>query len=217
MPRKQKKYYYIYRTTCLVTNKYYIGMHATDNLEDQYLGSGKRLWYSLNKYGRDNHVLEILEYCDCMSSLKDREACLVTKELLKDPLCMNLALGGGGGWYNKETQLKCSKAGGNATVSSRKKNTDLQREHIERFSKMVKNNHSNGKYSNVSRFKGKSHSEETKEKIGSSNSTKQKGSANSQYGTCWITDGRENKKIYKGCLIPKGWRLGRKIKLIEAV
>jgi hypothetical protein len=31
------------------------------------------------------------------------------------------------------------------------------------------------------------------------------------YGTCWITNEIENKKIFKGGLIPEGWRLGRKI------
>jgi hypothetical protein len=38
------------------------------------------------------------------------------------------------------------------------------------------------------------------------------GKNNSQFGTCWITNEIESKKIYKGDPIPKGWRLGRKIK-----
>ena len=41
---------------------------------------------------------------------------------------------------------------------------------------------------------------------------KGKGTDNSQYGTCWITNEIENKKIHKGDLIPEGWRLGRRIK-----
>jgi len=41
---------------------------------------------------------------------------------------------------------------------------------------------------------------------------KQKGINNSQYGTCWITNGIDNKKINKGDLIPDGWKLGRKLK-----
>ena len=32
---------------------------------------------------------------------------------------------------------------------------------------------------------------------------------NSQFGTCWITDEIENKKIKKINPIPNGWRLGR--------
>ncbi|MFA9263238.1 MAG: hypothetical protein ACEQSB_08035, partial [Undibacterium sp.] len=59
---KQKKYHYIYKTTCKITNKFYVGMHSTDNLEDGYLGSGKILGYSRKKHGDENHVREILEY-----------------------------------------------------------------------------------------------------------------------------------------------------------
>jgi len=58
-------------------------------------------------------------------------------------------------------------------------------------------------------WKNRKHSEETKQKIGKTNSIKQKGSKNSQYGTCWITNNVESKKIYKGDLIPDGWKLGR--------
>lgn len=30
------------------------------------------------------------------------------------------------------------------------------------------------------------------------------------YGTCWITNGIENKKIHKGDTFPDGYKLGRK-------
>ena len=65
------------------------------------------------------------------------------------------------------------------------------------------------KYDN---FKGKTHSNETKMKIGESNSISQKGEKNSQFGTCWITNEKENKKIHRGDDIPNGYRLGRKLK-----
>lgn len=31
----RRKYHFIYRITCLITKKFYIGMHSTDNLEDR--------------------------------------------------------------------------------------------------------------------------------------------------------------------------------------
>lgn len=40
----------------------------------------------------------------------------------------------------------------------------------------------------------------------------QVGELNSQFGTCWITNGTDNKKIKKGDIIPEGWKLGRKQK-----
>ncbi len=47
----RRKYHIIYKTTCTITNKFYVSMHSTDNLEDGYQGSGKRLKYSVNKHG----------------------------------------------------------------------------------------------------------------------------------------------------------------------
>lgn len=35
------------------------------------------------------------------------------------------------------------------------------------------------------------------------------GEHNSQYGTMWITNGIQNKKIKKDQVIPQGWRKGR--------
>jgi hypothetical protein len=40
---------------------------------------------------------------------------------------------------------------------------------------------------------------------------KMDGEKNSQFGTRWITNGIENKKIKKDSIIPDGWKLGRKV------
>ena len=100
MARKQKKYHYIYKTTNLKNSKYYVGMHSTDNLEDGYMGSGKRLRRSLNKHGKENFKFEILEFFSDRKSLIEREKELVNEELLKDSLSMNLKKGGEGGVVN---------------------------------------------------------------------------------------------------------------------
>jgi hypothetical protein len=73
-------------------------MHSTDDLEDGYVGSGTRLWHSIKKHGRENFKMEILEFCSDRELLKKREAELITEEMLKDPLCMNLRTGGEGGY-----------------------------------------------------------------------------------------------------------------------
>jgi hypothetical protein len=62
-------------------------------------------------------------------------------------------------------------------------------------------------------FKGKKHSSETKKRIGQKMSELQSGDKNSQFGTCWITDGTINRKIKKQDLeywTEQGFRLGRK-------
>ena len=60
-------------------------------------------------------------------------------------------------------------------------------------------------------FFGKSHTEETKNKIGLKNAKHQKGKGNSQYGKMWITNEQESTRINKGESIPEGWRKGRVI------
>jgi len=75
---------------------FYIGMHSTDNLDDGYSGSGQRLWKSIRKHGKAAHKKEIIEFLPDRKSLSLREEELVTKELLQDPLCMNLRPGGRG-------------------------------------------------------------------------------------------------------------------------
>lgn len=41
MARKEHKYHYIYKITCIKTKRYYIVMHSTDKLNDGYMGGGK--------------------------------------------------------------------------------------------------------------------------------------------------------------------------------
>jgi hypothetical protein len=98
MARKPKKYHYIYKTTCKITGKFYVGMHSSDSIDDGYLGSGKILGYSRKKYGDENHVREILEFCSSRDELKQREKEIVNEELLANPLNINLKYGGEGGW-----------------------------------------------------------------------------------------------------------------------
>jgi group I intron endonuclease len=98
VPRKQKKYHFIYKTTCLITNKYYIGMHSTNDLNDGYLGSGTILKRSIRKHGKENHKLETLEFLSNRTGLSAREKEIVSEDIVKNSLCMNIKLGGDCGW-----------------------------------------------------------------------------------------------------------------------
>jgi hypothetical protein len=90
-------FFYLYKTTCLITNKYYIGVHSTKKLNDGYLGSGLQLKSSIKKYGRDNHQKEILEFLSSKEEMYKREKEVITQELINNSLSMNIALGGYGG------------------------------------------------------------------------------------------------------------------------
>jgi hypothetical protein len=217
MPRKQKLYHFIYKTTCKLNGNYYYGMHSTDNLEDGYLGSGTRISRSIKKYGVDSHSIERLEFFETREKLREREKEIINEELLLDPLCMNLQLGGGGGFSSEEHRIKNLKAWSSSGRTNYLKKLKTNPEFYERFCNARKKQWENEEYRNKivpilkNNWIGKSHSEETKLKMSLSQQGKQRGERNSQYGTCWITNGKENKKIHCGDDIPNGYRLGRKI------
>jgi hypothetical protein len=122
MPRKPTSIFYVYKTTCIITGNYYIGMHATSNINDGYMGSGRRLKMSINKHGLENHTKEILEFLADKKSLINREIQLVNEDLLNDPNCMNLMRGGdgGGGFRNDEHRIKFLRSGTEASAKSGK-------------------------------------------------------------------------------------------------
>jgi len=191
-------------------------MHSTDNLDDGYLGSGKQIRHSINKYGVCNHKIERLEFFDTRKILKEREIEIVNEELLNDPLCMNLQLGGGGGFINKEHALKFHQAGGRKVFQM------LAKKHIEKLKNDSKYREryslimSKAQSSEKNGFYNKKHTEESKRKIGIANSVSQKGNKNSQFGTCWICRNDESKKIkkeYIDSFIQNGWVKGRNIKI----
>jgi group I intron endonuclease len=89
--------YIIYKTTNIISNKYYIGCHQTVNLADGYLGSGKHLKRAIKKYGIENFTFEILHILPTKEEMFQLERELVNEDLVKDPLSYNLKIGGSGG------------------------------------------------------------------------------------------------------------------------
>jgi len=203
--KKAKKYHFIYKTTNLINSKYYIGMHSTNELNDGYIGSGKRLWYSIRKYDIENFKCEILEFLPDRESLANREKELVNEDTLKDSNCLNLKLGGFGGFSSEAHRKKAQASGGKKVrqILSARHSERLKSDfdYREKWLKSLK-----GKQS----WLGKKHTDETKSKIKSSMKDKGVGNTNSQFGTCWITNGIENKKINKNEKLPVGWEFGRK-------
>lgn len=213
MPRPEKKFHFLYKTTCVITNRYYIGVHSTNNLEDGYLGSGKRLRYSIRKHGKNNHIVEILEFHNNRIELFKRESEIVNSDLISEKNCMNLVLGGKG-FMLDDHHYNCSKLGGLANGLKLKTDKD----HFEKFSKCmsntIKKTHREGKFKHHPTNLGKPHTQETKDKMSKKKIGKYSEKNNSQFGTCWITRDGLNKKIKNEQLsefLTNGWKEGRSI------
>ena len=58
------------------------------------MGGGKHIVASVRKYGRDAHKKEILQIVETAEELKALEQSVVNDELLHNPQCLNIALGG---------------------------------------------------------------------------------------------------------------------------
>jgi len=194
-------------------------MHSTNNLNDGYVGSGRRLWYSIRKHGIENHVCEHLEFLENREKLREREAEIVDQSLLSDPSCMNLTLGGNGGgdWHgvnkNSEVQRAKGKKANERMAWLRENDPAWVQRSYENHSKGHKESYKAGRIPTPHDWTGRKHRPETIEKM-SITAKKRDSSQNSQYNTCWITNGVESKKIKKEESIPDQWRLGRKMKRI---
>ncbi len=215
MPRKQPDVFYIYKTTCTITGRWYIGMHATANINDDYLGSGKRLRYSIRKYGKENHVREILEYLPSKEKMIEREKEMITANILCDDQCMNLMSGGTGGFISVEQQRHRSTSA-NQKLQEKLKDPQFHANWKTKMIAGLKEAYADGRKAKNwgDKRKNTNCSEEHKRKIGLANSIKQKGELNSQYGTIWIKRNQEVKKIKKELLadyLSVGWERGKKL------
>ena len=206
----QRKFHYIYKITRQDgSGKYYIGMHSTDDLEDGYFGSGKLITRSINKHGKEKHSKEILEFLPNRKELKERERELVNEEIVNDPRCMNLQLGGGGGFSSPESKFKFHSCGGKISGKTNWKNVLVVFADSERkkhlFEKMSETRQKTNSFATML---GKTHSAETKQQMSNSGS----GSKNSQFGTCWVTNGIpiKIKKEELDAYLANGYRRGRK-------
>lgn len=100
----------VYKTTCLINNKIYIGVHETENPDifDGYIGNSiniyNRKWaldhpkfpfhYAVIKYGIYNFKRETLFTFNTAKEAYDKEAEIVTEEFIKQDNNYNITVGG---------------------------------------------------------------------------------------------------------------------------
>lgn len=220
-------YYTIYQITCNTTGKIYIGKHQTKNTDDEYMGSGKLLGYAKQKYGIKNFTKKILYIFETEEEMNQKEAELVTEDFCSREDTYNLCPGGHGGFgyiqslKTKEQFREIAKLGrvgcDNKLFEFYGVNNPSQIDFVKaKLSKKSKDNcktKRGGFIGENNPFYGRKHSKKTKTRF--SEKAKERLSVpenNSQFGTIWITDGLESKKIKGNEIIPEGWYKGRKIK-----
>ena len=192
-------------------------MHSTSNLKDGYLGSGKRLRYSIRKYGEFNFKCEILEFLNSREDLVSREKEIVNEVLLQDANCLNLMKGGKGGFVSEEQQKKRSIAA-NKALQLKKQDPKFLADYKHKVAFGIAKARKSGKkigFLDTGKrcdWSGRKHSSDTIKKMKLTAEVRQtsQGVRNSQYGTMWITDGVNNKKIKNNSSIPENWHKGRK-------
>jgi hypothetical protein len=78
----------------MLNGRYYIGRHATKNINDNYMGSGKAIINAIKKYGKDAFTKEILCEVSSTEELWELEKKIVNDTVINDPLSYNMSYGG---------------------------------------------------------------------------------------------------------------------------
>lgn len=91
-----KAYNYFYKITNLINNKFYYGVRSCycDPEDDPYMGSGTVLHRAYNKYGVENFRKDVLKVLPTREDVLDLERWIVDPEMIRNPMCYNISLGG---------------------------------------------------------------------------------------------------------------------------
>lgn len=85
--------YVTYKITNEITQKFYYGSHKTDNINDDYWGSGRLIKESIKKYGKEAHKKEIIGIFETRKESIDLEHKLIKESKLNSQL-LNRSTGG---------------------------------------------------------------------------------------------------------------------------
>lgn len=207
--------YIIYKTTCLLNGKIYIGQHEVHSLkkfDTWYLGSGKLLLRAVEKYGKENFKREIICKVNTQKMANKFEEFFIKKYNSTD-LSIGYNILSGSPYENNP--LKIPEIAERVAEANRGK---IWSDEIkEKISKSVSETMTKERRGMISKqHKGKIISEETKNKISKSVSGKnnpmygKRGKKSPMFGRSWITNGIECRFLDISNGLPQGYYLGRK-------
>lgn len=91
-------FYILYKIVNKLNNKFYIGVHKTNDINDEYYGSGNLIKAAVQKYGIENFDKKILQIFTNSKEAFAEEKKLVNHALIKNKNCYNIKEGGRGGF-----------------------------------------------------------------------------------------------------------------------
>lgn len=90
-------YFTVYQITNNLNNKIYVGMHQTEDLDDEYMGSGIAIQRAYTKYGKEHFTKKILYIFDSRNEMMKKEIEIVSESFVRRIDTYNIKLGGIGG------------------------------------------------------------------------------------------------------------------------
>lgn len=168
----EKQHNIFYKTTNLVNDKFYYGIHSTNNLNDGYIGSGKLLKKSIEKYGKENFIKEMLFDFATRKEASDYERLIVNLELIALEQCYNCKPGGDIEIISEK--MSTWQIGKTVSESTKQKISETKRRRANLYRKNIENRRKNNN--------GSWHTEETKQKISNTLKGKYCGKNSSNFG-----------------------------------
>lgn len=113
-----KQFNYVYKITNLVNGKIYIGKHSTDDLDDGYMGSSRRVKLEYSAIGKENFEKTILAYSNDEEELAELERHYITLLNATDPtIGYNRQINSSRYSYTEERNQKISQSRKGKTLS----------------------------------------------------------------------------------------------------
>ena len=200
------QHYTVYETTNLVNGKFYRGSHITDDIHDDYLGSGNRLVHAVKKYGKENFKKRTFAWCANEENMKEIERLLVTQSEIDNPDCYNLVEGGG------RPPLHTGYSRSEETKAKMRANNSMKRPEVVakvRAANVGRIVSEESKAKMRAAKMGRTLSEEHKAHIKAARTDKHSVPP-LMTGTIWINNGIINKRVPRDAQIPENFTLGRK-------